>query len=70
VIENVITETTLRDRGYGRQLMAEALNYCWDSGCYKAMLLTGSDKKSTHEFYLSCGFSAREKTGYIARPLG
>ena len=44
------------------------LNIAWSEGCYKAMLQTGSRKAATHAFYRSCGFSADEKKGYVARP--
>jgi len=68
VIENVVVDGELRGRGYGKTLMAAVLAQAWSRGCYKAMLMTGSRDPSTHGFYQSCGFSAEEKTGYIARP--
>ena len=68
VIENVITEASEQGKGYGKFTMAHALNHCWSAGCYKAMLLTGSNKKSTHAFYRSCGFISDDKTANISRP--
>ena len=68
IIENVITEESRRQQGHGRQLMARTLAYAWGQGCYKAMLQTGSKRPSTHAFYRACGFSADDKTGYVARP--
>jgi len=68
VIENVITEQTRRQMGYGRQIIRQTLNYAWSRGCYKAMLQTGSKQAGTHAFYRACGFSADDKTGYVARP--
>lgn len=70
VIENVITEQTRRQMGYGRQIISQTLDYAWSLGCYKAMLQTGSKQASTHAFYRACGFSADDKTGYVARPPG
>lgn len=70
VIENVITDQALRGQGLGKALLNETLNIAWREGCYKAMLQTGSRKESTHAFYRSCGFSADDKTGYVARPGG
>ncbi len=67
VIENVIVDETLRGTGLGRQIMAGTLQAAWTAGCYKAMLMTGSRRASTHAFYRSCGFSAESKTGYVAR---
>jgi GNAT superfamily N-acetyltransferase len=68
IIENVITEQTRRQSGYGRQIIQQTLNYAWSHGCYKAMLQTGSKQAGTHAFYRACGFSADDKTGYVARP--
>ena len=36
--------------------LKEALSRAWKSGCYKAMLLTGSKRPETHRFYEQCGF--------------
>jgi hypothetical protein len=48
--------------------MSATLQTAWDRGCYKAMLMTGSHRPSTHGFYRACGFRADDKTGYVARP--
>lgn len=68
VIENVITKPSLQNTGLGRELMAHTLTFIWERGCYKAMLMTGSKKESTHAFYRACGFSGTAKTGYITYP--
>ena len=68
IIENVITEQSQRGKGLGKRLMSEVLEFAWARGCYKAMLQTGSSRASTHAFYRACGFSANDKTGYVARP--
>jgi len=65
IIENVVSHKNHRRRGYGKQLIAEALSSAWKSGCYKVMLLTGSDKAVP--FYLACGFMSDEKHGLVAR---
>jgi GNAT superfamily N-acetyltransferase len=52
----------------GKQIIAETLEFAWAVGCYKAMLMTGSKRPSTHGFYLACGFSGDAKTAYLARP--
>ncbi len=68
VIENVVVEKSLRGRGLGQQIMSATLAAAWAAGCYKAMLMTGSRNPATHAFYKACGFSADDKTGYVARP--
>ncbi|GAA4978090.1 GNAT family N-acetyltransferase [Actinopolymorpha pittospori] len=68
VIENVVVDETRRGRGHGKMIIAHTLQQAWDAGCYKAMLMTGSRRESTHAFYRACGFSADDKTGYTARP--
>ena len=68
VIENVVVDEGLRGTGLGKQIMAATLDAAWDAGCYKVMLQTGSRRPATHAFYRACGFSADEKTAYLARP--
>lgn len=65
IIENVVSHKDHRRRGYGKQLMEEALSCAWQSGCYKVMLLTGS--KKAIPFYLACGFKSDEKHGLVVR---
>lgn len=65
IIENVVSHQDHRRRGYGRQLIEEALSHAWQSGCYKVMLLTGSE--NAVPFYLACGFKSDEKYGLVAR---
>jgi len=65
IIENVVTHKDHRRQGYGKQIIAEALSSAWQSGCYKVMLLTGSE--NAVPFYLACGFNRDEKLGLVAR---
>jgi GNAT superfamily N-acetyltransferase len=67
VIENVVVDESLRGGGLGRQVMRHALDEAWRRGCYKALLQTGSRDPRVHRFYLACGFSASDKTGFVAR---
>ena len=67
VVENVVVEESLRGNGLGKQIMAVTLRVAWESGCYKAMLLTGSTRPAIHGFYKACGFSADAKAAYVAR---
>lgn len=68
IIENVITDESRRAQGIGKRLIQHVLMVAWSHGCYKAMLQTGSKTPATHAFYRACGFSADDKTGYVARP--
>jgi GNAT superfamily N-acetyltransferase len=67
IIENVVTDEASRGKGYGKHIMAHALEAAWAAGCYKVMLLTGSKSESTHAFYRACGFSGDAKRAYIVR---
>lgn len=64
-IENVITDEKYRGRG----LATACLNYAKDiavkENCYKLMLLTGSKKESTLNFYRHAGYNSEDKTAFI-----
>jgi GNAT superfamily N-acetyltransferase len=68
VIENVVVDAALRGGGIGQQVVRHALEHAWRRGCYKALLQTGSRDPRVHRFYAACGFSASDKTGFVARP--
>jgi GNAT superfamily N-acetyltransferase len=65
VIENVITHEEHRGNGFGKSCLEKATEVAEKRGCYKIMLLTGSDKEWKHEFYQGCGFDEGEKTGFV-----
>lgn len=67
IIENVVTDEAVRGHGYGKRIIAHALDAAWAAGCYKVMLQTGSQNASTHAFYRSCGFSGDDKQAYVVR---
>jgi L-amino acid N-acyltransferase YncA len=67
IIENVVTHTHFRGKGYASALMRKASDTAENLNCYKIMLLTGSKKESTLAFYENCGFKRKEKTGFIKR---
>ncbi|NTE89381.1 GNAT family N-acetyltransferase [Agrobacterium rubi] len=66
LIENVVTHRAFRKRGFGRQILQFATDAAWIAGCYKVMLMTGSKKPETLNFYLGAGFS-QTKTGFEKR---
>ncbi|THV25167.1 GNAT family N-acetyltransferase [Peteryoungia ipomoeae] len=68
LIENVVTGSQHRGRGYGRATLQHAVSAAWDHGCYKVMLLTGSTKTETLGVYRSAGFE-QNKTGFQIRRI-
>lgn len=68
LIENVITREDLRNKGYGKEIIKHSLNYAWELGCYKVMLLTSRKEESTLNFYRSAGFDDNIKTAFLAKP--
>jgi GNAT superfamily N-acetyltransferase len=68
VIENVVVDAPRRGTGLGQAVLRFALDEAWRRGCYKTLLQTGSRDPRVHRFYEACGFSASEKTGFVARP--
>jgi GNAT superfamily N-acetyltransferase len=70
LIENVVTHTGYRKQGHARALIEKAFTLAWQGGCYKVMLLTGSEDPATLRFYSGCGF-VQNKTGFQRRrPAG
>jgi GNAT superfamily N-acetyltransferase len=68
LVENVVTHQDFRGLGYGHRILSHAVEHAWQQGCYKVMLLTGSQKPETHAFYRKAGFEA-SKTGYQMRRI-
>lgn len=67
LIENVVTHSEHRNRGYGKTVLAEALSFAWSQGCYKVMLMTGRKDEATFQFYESAGFSRHDKQAFTAK---
>ncbi|NJD03993.1 MAG: GNAT family N-acetyltransferase [Ruminiclostridium sp.] len=65
LIENVVTHCDYRGKGFASALMNRATEIAKQRGCYKIMLLTGSKKDSTLNFYHNNGFNSEDKTGFI-----
>jgi len=65
VIENVITDTNARGRGYASAILKHARQIAVKEGCYKIMLMTGSKKESTLHFYEAAGYNRKDKTAFI-----
>ncbi|NBT30600.1 MAG: GNAT family N-acetyltransferase [Rhodobacteraceae bacterium] len=68
LIENVVTDSDHRGKGYGRAVIKSAVDSAFGLGCFKVMLATGSTDPETHRFYEGCGF-AQTKLAYEIRRL-
>ncbi|ESQ93212.1 GNAT family N-acetyltransferase [Asticcacaulis benevestitus] len=68
LIENVVTHSAHRNKGYGKAVLKDATEAAWRAGCYKVMLLTGSKQPAVLKFYQDAGFE-QNKTGFQMRRL-
>lgn len=64
-VENVITDEKYRKRGLATECLNYAKKIAERENCYKIMLLTGSKKESTLEFYRQAGYNSKDKTAFI-----
>ncbi len=67
-IENVVTHSEYRNKGYGKAVLKAATDHAWKMDCYKVMLMTGRKDERVLAFYQSAGFSGNEKQAFIAKP--
>lgn len=64
-IENVITDEKYRGKGLATDCLNYAKEIAIKDNCYKMMLLTGSKKDSTLNFYRQAGYNSNDKTAFI-----
>lgn len=64
-VENVITDERYRQRGLATACLNYAREIAEKANCYKMMLLTGSKKESTLQFYERAGYNKNDKTAFI-----
>ena len=64
-IENVVTHSDYRGRGFATACLNYARQIAVENGCYKMMLLTGSKKEETLNFYKKAGYNSEDKTAFI-----
>lgn len=64
-VENVVTHADFRDRGLASECLEYAKQIAKQCNCYKMMLLTGSRKKETLDFYRNAGYNDTDKTAFI-----
>lgn len=65
LIENVITSEAYRGKGYATAILNYAKTIAQSEYCYKIMLMTGSKKESTLNFYKRAGYNDKDKTAFI-----
>lgn len=64
-IENVVTHEEYRGKGYASECLDYAKQIAVNCNCYKMMLLTGSKRQGTLDFYSKAGYNSDDKTAYI-----
>ena len=64
-IENVVTHEDYRKRGLAGECLDYAKQIAIKENCYKMMLLTGSKKQETLDFYGNAGYNSNDKTAFI-----
>ena len=64
-IENVVTHTDHRGKGYATACLNYAKELAVKADCYKMMLLTGSKNDSTLSFYQNASYNCTDKTAFI-----
>lgn len=64
-IENVVTHSAYRGRGYATQCLSHAREIAQRAHCYKMMLLTGAKDAPTISFYRNAGYNSSDKTAFI-----
>ena len=64
-VENVVTHGDYRGKGYATECLNFAKEIAEKENCYKMMLLTGSKKESTMNFYRGAGYNSSDKMAFI-----
>ena len=64
-VENVVTHSDYRGKGYATECLNYARVIAAREHCYKMMLLTGSKKEATLNFYSNAGYNSTDKTAFI-----
>ena len=64
-VENVVTHADYRKKGYAGECLEYAKRIAEGENCYKMMLLTGSKRAETLNFYEKAGYNSSDKTAFI-----
>lgn len=65
LIENVVTHTDHRGKGYATACLNFAKELAKEENCYKMMLLTSTKNNKTLHFYQNAGYNCIDKTAFI-----
>lgn len=66
LIENVVSLPPHRGQGFGKAVVAAAIEAGRQADCYKVMLMTGRADPAVYTFYQACGMTA-SKQGFQVR---
>lgn len=64
LLEGLVTDKSMRGKGYGSQLFKKTVEIARQKGCYKMIFTSGMDRAEAHKFYEGLGF---KKWGYEFR---
>lgn len=64
-VENVVTDINYRNRGLATKCLDYAKEIAINNNCYKIMLMTGSKRETTLNFYKNAGYNSEDKTAFI-----
>lgn len=67
VVENVVTDENYRCKGIATDCLNFAKEIAIKNNCYKLMLMTGSKKETTLNFYRKAGYTDTTKTAFDQR---
>jgi len=65
VIEHMVTHSSYRRKGLGKDLLEFTLKYAWDQGCTEVMLLSGIKLEGAHKLYRNLGFDEFHRKGFV-----
>ena len=64
-VENVVTHADYREKGYAGECLDYARKIAEQENWYKMMLLTGSKRPETLQFYEKAGYNSSDKTAFV-----
>jgi N-acetylglutamate synthase-like GNAT family acetyltransferase len=67
IIENVIVSKDHQREGIGKSLVDHIEAFCVAKDCSKIMLLSSTDNRSAHDFYVTMGYNPDAKLGFVKK---
>ena len=65
LVENVVVDPAMRNRGIGSQLMASIEQHCRQQECSKIMLVSAAERVDAHRFFERHGFATDVKRAFV-----